>query len=109
MYQVRSSTYLALINKLRPNQEEGLRSSIEATTFITHLISSVEKLMMVGIKFSLMTMDLMERQSVVGSPISRQILSMAILTALGVLARERTSTNCCFLIDLTAIGKRLRV
>ena len=68
----------------------------------THVMSSVEKLMMVGIKLSLMRMVLMERQSVVGSPMSRQMLSMAILTALGGLARERTSTNCCFLIDLTA-------
>ena len=67
-------------------------------------MSSVEKLMMVGMKFSLMRMDLMERQSVVGSPISRQMLSMAIFTAFGGFARERTSTNCCFLIDLTATG-----
>ena len=67
-------------------------------------MSSVVKLMMVGMKLSLMRMDLMERQSVVGSPMSRQMLSMAILTALGGLARERTSVNCCFLIDLTAGG-----
>jgi hypothetical protein len=81
----------------------------ETTVEVTHEISSVEKLMMVGMKFSLMSMDLMERQSVVGSPISRQMLSMAILTALGGLARERTSTNCCFLIDLTAIERKLEV
>ena len=62
--------------------------------------------MIVGMKFSLMSMVLMERQSVVGSPIRRQMLSMAILTAFGGLARERTSTNCCFLMDLTATGRK---
>ena len=60
--------------------------------------------MIVGMKFSLMRMDLMDRQSVVGSPMRRHMLSIAILTILGGLARERTSTNCCFLIDLTAAG-----
>ena len=67
-------------------------------------MSSVEKLIMVGMKLSLMRMVLIERQSVVGSPMSRQMLSMAIFTALGGLASERTSTNCCFLIDFTARG-----
>ena len=67
-----------------------------------HVMSSVEKLMMVGMKLSRMRMVLMDLQSVVGSPINRQMLSIAILTAFGGLASERTSTNCCFLIDLTA-------
>ena len=72
-------------------------------------MSSVEKLMMVGMKLSLIRIVLMDLQSVVGSPISRQILSIAIFTALGGLASERTSTNCCFLIDFTAeiVGKDL--
>uniref|UniRef100_A0A8C6SHF9 Uncharacterized protein n=1 Tax=Neogobius melanostomus TaxID=47308 RepID=A0A8C6SHF9_9GOBI len=57
-----------------------------------HLISSAEKLTMVGMKFSLMMMPLICFQSVVLSPSSRQMDSRASLTA------------CCFLMDLTAIG-----
>ena len=41
-------------------------------------------------------------QSAAGSPMSRQIDSMAILTVFGGLARERISTKCCLLMDLTA-------
>uniref|UniRef100_A0A3P8YHJ2 Uncharacterized protein n=1 Tax=Esox lucius TaxID=8010 RepID=A0A3P8YHJ2_ESOLU len=67
-----------------------------------HLISSAEKLTMVGIKFSLMMMERICFQSVVLSPSSRQIDSRASLTAAGGLAMERTSTRCCFLIDFTA-------
>ena len=41
-------------------------------------------------------------QSGVPSPISRQMDSSASRTAGGGFAIERTSTSCCFLIDLTA-------
>ncbi|KAJ0009157.1 hypothetical protein NQD34_016572, partial [Periophthalmus magnuspinnatus] len=67
-----------------------------------HLISSAEKLTMVGMKFSLMMMPLICFQSVVLSPSSRQMDSRASLTAAGGLAMERTSTKCCFFMDFTA-------
>ena len=67
-----------------------------------HLISSAEKLTMVGMKFSLMMMDRICFQSVVLSPKSKQMDSRANFTAAGGLAMERTSTRCCFLMDLTA-------
>jgi len=57
---------------------------------------------MVGMKFSRMMMDRICFQSVVLSPSSRQMDSSATLTAAGGLAMERTSTRCCFLMDLTA-------
>uniref|UniRef100_A0A672J2F9 Uncharacterized protein n=1 Tax=Salarias fasciatus TaxID=181472 RepID=A0A672J2F9_SALFA len=56
---------------------------------------------MVGMKFSLMMMDRICFQSVVLSPRSKQMDSRASLTAAGGLAMERTSTRCCFLMDLT--------
>ena len=58
--------------------------------------------MMLEMKLSLMMMALMDFQSLVGSPSSRQMLSMAILTILGGLFRALTSTSCCFLMDFTA-------
>uniref|UniRef100_A0A672UD04 Uncharacterized protein n=1 Tax=Strigops habroptila TaxID=2489341 RepID=A0A672UD04_STRHB len=67
-----------------------------------YLISSAEKLTMVGMKFSLMMMERICFQSVVLSPSSRQMDSSASLTAAGGLAIERTSTRCCFFIDFTA-------
>ena len=68
----------------------------------THLISSAEKLTMVGMKFSLMMMERICFQSVVLSPSSRQMDSSASFTAAGGLAMDRTSTRCCFLMDFTA-------
>uniref|UniRef100_A0A3P8V2G2 Uncharacterized protein n=1 Tax=Cynoglossus semilaevis TaxID=244447 RepID=A0A3P8V2G2_CYNSE len=61
-----------------------------------------EKLTMVGMKFSLMMIDRICFQSVVLSPRSRQMDSRASFTAAGGLAMDRTSTRCCFLMDLTA-------
>uniref|UniRef100_A0A8C3GA96 Uncharacterized protein n=1 Tax=Cyclopterus lumpus TaxID=8103 RepID=A0A8C3GA96_CYCLU len=63
-------------------------------------------LTIVGMKFSLMMMERICFQSVVLSPRSRQMDSRASFTAAGGLAIERTSTRCCFLIDLTAINIR---
>lgn len=71
-------------------------------TAALHLISSAEKLTMVGMKFSLMMMERICFQSVVLSPNSRQMDSRASFTAAGGLAMERTSTKCCFFIDFTA-------
>uniref|UniRef100_A0A8C5JBE1 Uncharacterized protein n=1 Tax=Junco hyemalis TaxID=40217 RepID=A0A8C5JBE1_JUNHY len=71
-------------------------------TVAPHLISSAEKLTMVGMKFSLMMMERICFQSVVLSPKSRQMDSRASFTAAGGLAMERTSTRCCFFIDFTA-------
>lgn len=73
-------------------------------SLLFHLISSAEKLTIVGMKFSLMMMDRICFQSVVLSPRSKQMDSRASLTAAGGLAMERTSTRCCFLMDLTAIS-----
>ena len=72
-----------------------------------HLISSAEKLTMVGMKFSLMMMERICFQSVVLSPSSRQMDSSASFTAAGGLAMDRTSTRCCFLMDFTA-GHKVR-
>lgn len=77
------------------------------TFFLFHLISSAEKLTIVGMKFSLMMMERICFQSVVLSPSSKQMDSRASFTAAGGLAMERTSTRCCFLMDLTAISVRL--
>nr|BAE89192.1 unnamed protein product [Macaca fascicularis] len=66
------------------------------------LISSAEKLTMVGMKFSRMMMERICFQSVVLSPSSRQMDSSASFTAAGGLAMDLTSTRCCFLIDFTA-------
>uniref|UniRef100_A0A8D2J3L5 Uncharacterized protein n=1 Tax=Varanus komodoensis TaxID=61221 RepID=A0A8D2J3L5_VARKO len=75
---------------------------------IIHLISSAEKFTMVGMKFSRIMMDRICFQSVVLSPKSRQIDSSASFTAAGGLAIERTSTRCCFFIDLTARYEQTR-
>lgn len=68
-----------------------------------HLISSAEKLTMVGMKFSRMMMERICFQSVVLSPSSRQMDSSASFTAAGGLAMDRTSTRCCFFMDFTAV------
>uniref|UniRef100_A0A4W4EQZ7 Uncharacterized protein n=1 Tax=Electrophorus electricus TaxID=8005 RepID=A0A4W4EQZ7_ELEEL len=61
-----------------------------------------EKLTIVGMKFSRIMMERICFQSVVLSPRSRQMDSRASFTAAGGLAMDRTSTKCCFLMDLTA-------
>lgn len=71
-------------------------------THYNHLISSAEKLTIVGMKFSRIMMERICFQSVVLSPSSRQMDSKASLTAAGGLAMDLTSTKCCFLMDLTA-------
>uniref|UniRef100_A0A667Z764 Uncharacterized protein n=1 Tax=Myripristis murdjan TaxID=586833 RepID=A0A667Z764_9TELE len=69
-------------------------------------LTMAEKLTIVGMKFSLMMMDRICFQSVVLSPRSKQMDSRASFTAAGGLAMERTSTRCCFLMDLTAINTK---
>uniref|UniRef100_A0A3B3QS31 Uncharacterized protein n=1 Tax=Paramormyrops kingsleyae TaxID=1676925 RepID=A0A3B3QS31_9TELE len=63
---------------------------------------ATEKLTMVGMKFSRIMMERICFQSVVLSPRRRQMDSRASFTAAGGLAMDRTSTKCCFLMDLTA-------
>ena len=69
----------------------------------TYEMSSVEKFTMVEMKLSLMMTPRMVLQSVACSPSNKQMDSKANLTAGGGLPIERTSTRCCFLIDLTAV------
>lgn len=67
-------------------------------------MSSVEKLeTMLLMKFSRMMTARMAFQSVAFSPSSRHIDSRATFTIAGGFPIERTSTKCCFLIDLTAV------
>uniref|UniRef100_A0A8C1H4W5 Uncharacterized protein n=1 Tax=Cyprinus carpio carpio TaxID=630221 RepID=A0A8C1H4W5_CYPCA len=65
-------------------------------------MSSETKLTMLEMKLSLIITCLIFFQSLVSSPSRRQIDSRASLTAAGGLAIARTSTRCCFLIELTA-------
>uniref|UniRef100_A0A8B9LF51 Uncharacterized protein n=2 Tax=Astyanax mexicanus TaxID=7994 RepID=A0A8B9LF51_ASTMX len=60
------------------------------------------KLTMLEMKLSLIITCLIFFQSLVSSPSRRQIDSSASLTAAGGLAMARTSTRCCFFIELTA-------
>lgn len=66
---------------------------------------SVEKLMIVAIKLSLRRTLRMAFQSVAGSPMRRQMDSIAIFTIFGGLASDLISTRCCLLIDFTAEGE----
>lgn len=69
-----------------------------------YLMSSVLKLETIElIKFSRMMTARIDFQSDAFSPNSRQMDSSASLTIAGGLAIDRTSTRCCFLIDLTAV------
>ena len=65
-------------------------------------MSSETKLTMLEMKLSLIITCLIFFQSLVSSPSRRQIDSNASLTAAGGLAMARTSTRCCFFIELTA-------
>lgn len=66
-------------------------------------MSSVLKLdTMEFMKFSRMITARIDFQSDAFSPSSKHIDSNANLTMAGGLAIERTSTRCCFLMDLTA-------
>lgn len=67
-----------------------------------YLMSSETKLTMLEMKLSLIITCLIFFQSLVSSPSRRQIDSSASLTAAGGLAMARTSTRCCFFIELTA-------
>ena len=58
--------------------------------------------MMVAMKLSLRRTPRMAFQSVAGSPMRRQMDSIAIFTIFGGLASVRISTRCCLFIDLTA-------
>ena len=66
------------------------------------LMSSVEKLTTVWMKFSRMRTLLMVLQSVVGSPRSRQMDSRASFTTLGGFGRFFISTRCGLLMLFTA-------
>lgn len=90
----------------RETEVDMKRTSVNSRNVLFHLISSAEKLTIVGMKFSLMMMERICFQSVVLSPSSKQMDSRASFTAAGGLAIERTSTRCCFLMDLTAISIR---
>lgn len=73
-----------------------------------HVMSSVEKLeTMLLMKFSRMMTARMAFQSVAFSPRSRQMDSSATLTSAGGLPIDRTSTKCCFFIDLTAARSKV--
>ena len=73
-----------------------------------HETFSMENWIMVRIKFFPMRILQMDIHSLVGSPISRQMLSIAIFTILRGFARELTSTSCFFLMDLGYVGARQR-
>ena len=68
----------------------------------TYVMSSVLKLMMVEMKLSLIKIPLSCFQSSSPSPSNTAIDSMASITAGGGRAKVRTSTKCCFLMELTA-------
>lgn len=75
-----------------------------------YVIYSVLKFVTIElIKFSRMITARIDFQSEAFSPSSKQIDSRANLTIAGGLAIERTSTRCCFLIDLTAINRLYRI
>uniref|UniRef100_A0AAQ4RVA5 Uncharacterized protein n=1 Tax=Gasterosteus aculeatus aculeatus TaxID=481459 RepID=A0AAQ4RVA5_GASAC len=95
-----------LRSKRETERERALVNNCRINSLSFHLISSASKLTIVGMKFSLMIMERICFQSVVLSPRSRQMDSRASFTAAGGLAMERTSTRCCFLMDLTAINIR---
>lgn len=81
------------------------RTTRERDSFThAYLMSSVLKLDTIELmKFSRMITARIAFQSVAFSPNNKQIDSKANLTIAGGLAMERTSTRCCFLIDLTAV------
>lgn len=64
---------------------------------------------MVAIKFSRIITDRIERHSFAFSCSSIQTDSSAIFTLIGGFAIERTSTRCCFLIDLTALNVKSHI
>lgn len=69
----------------------------------TNVMFFVSKLTMVDMKLSFMTTDRMLFQVSPFSPRRVQMDSSAILTTEGGLAIDLTSTNCCFLIERTAV------
>lgn len=69
---------------------------------------SVLKFTMVAIKFSRIITDRIERHSFAFSCSNMQTDSKAIFTLIGGFAIERTSTRCCFFIDLTANNGSLK-
>ena len=81
--------------------EAGTTAAV-ARVVSTYDISSVEKLTIVGMKFSRTMMPRMVFQSGACSPSSRQMDSRASFTGPGGLAIDRISTKCCFLMPFTA-------
>ena len=73
---------------------------------MSHEMLSVEKLMIVVMKLSRRRTPRMAFQSLAGSPMRRQMDSMAILIILGGLARVLISTRCCLFIDFTAVDEK---
>lgn len=61
------------------------------------------KFTMVAMKFSRIMTERIERHSLAFSCSNIQTDSSAIFTLIGGFAIERTSTRCCFFIDLTAL------
>lgn len=88
----------------QPMRFKGQHTAWAGRLGSTHVISSVLKLMIVEMKFSRISIPRSCLQSSSPSPSNTQMDSTASLTAAGGLARVRTSTRCCFLIALTAVG-----
>ena len=80
----------------------GLILSPEHNSKASYNILSVAKLTMEGTKFSFISMALIDFQSPDGSPRSRAMDSMAILTMGGGLGNALTSTRWFFLMPFTA-------
>ena len=78
----------------------------EGEDCVSHEMLSVEKLMMVVMKLSRRRTLRIAFQSLAGSPMRRQMDSMAILIILGGLARVLISTRCCLFIDFTAVDEK---
>jgi hypothetical protein len=72
-----------------------------------YLMSSVLKLLTtVLMKLSRMMTARIDFQSLAFSPSNKQMDSRANFTTAGGFAMVRISTNCCFLIDFTAVQNR---
>ena len=73
---------------------------------INYVISSAEKLIIFGMKFSLIIIPRKIFQSFVDSPNNKQIDSRTFLITAGGFDIVRISTKCCRLIDFTPFKRK---
>lgn len=91
------------IKRIISKEKKSKQATKRYILLLNYVISSAVKLIIFGMKFSLIIIPRSTFQSVVDSPNNRHIDSNTFLIIDGGLDIVRISTKCCRLIDFTPV------